>query len=114
MPARVSGNDYKVQGKTLDRALIDFNSSEGNGFIMPTTLSSALVLISRVRYLDHLALLPLLGAGDNPSLQDIIDNLQWMKLLSQDEDLVRWNRGLSDTSPLVGGCMWVPPVQNNG
>ncbi len=72
---------------------------------MPTTLSSALgcgvnIEASRVRYLDHLALLPLLGAGDNASLQDIIENLQWMKLLSQDEDLVSWNKGLSDTPHL--------------
>ncbi len=103
-----SGNDFKVQGKTLDASLIDFNSNEGNGFILPTTLPSALVLLSRVRKIDHLALLPLISLGGEPTLQNIIKGLSWMKDLTQDENLVLWCKGLLDTSPKSGGCLWVP------
>jgi hypothetical protein len=103
-----AANDYKVQGLTLKQLILDLNESEGT--VNKMKLNGLLVMLSRVKRIEDLAILPIHGMENVPEGPSrrlfVIKALQHLKKLKHDPELVHFRKGLRALSVEEGGCVW--------
>jgi hypothetical protein len=101
-------NDYKVQGLTLKQLVIDLNESEGN--VNKMDLNGLLVMLSRVKKMDDIAVLPIHGMENIPEGPSrrlyVLQALQYLKRLKHDVELIHFREGLVSSKVDEEGCVW--------